>query len=123
MIRLGKEKDELGVIVDQIGTPTNANDLAKACLDILMESGGWNKGVSIYHYSNQGVISWYDFAHEIMETANLKCKVKPIETFEFPTKARRPQFSVLNKSKIRSDFQLDIPHWKKSLHSMMDILR
>ena len=115
MIRLGKEKDELGVIVDQVGTPTNANDLASACLTILSEANNWNQKVSIYHYSNNGVTSWYDFATEIMTIANLDCKVNPIESFEYPTKALRPNYSVLNKRKIVQDFDLKIPHWKESL--------
>jgi len=119
MIRLGKEKDELGVIVDQVGTPTNTNDLASACLTILSEANNWNQKVSIYHYSNNGVTSWYDFATEIMTIANLDCKVNPIESFEYPTKALRPNYSVLNKRKIVQDFDLKIPHWKESLVKMI----
>lgn len=120
MARLGNEKDELGVIVDQIGTPTNANNLAHACLTVLTQTKSWDAGVSLYHYSNEGVCSWYDFATEIMDFSALECIVKPIETYQYPTKAERPKYSVLNKSKIRKKFDLKIPHWKTSLHSMID---
>lgn len=115
MQRLGKEREQLGVIFDQVGTPTWAGDLATTILEILsqLEKGGTQKG--LYHYSNEGLASWYDFAVEIMELSNIKCKVLPIETKEYPTPAARPAYSVLNKGKIKSDFQLEIPHWKASL--------
>ena len=114
MIRLGKERDQLGVVVDQIGTPTYAGDLAKAILDILQKNG-INKMKAIYHYSNEGVISWYDFAWAIMVEAGLNCKVNAIESKDFPAKANRPFYSVLNKAKIKSDFQIAIPYWLDSL--------
>jgi len=114
MIRLGKERDELGVVVDQIGTPTAAADLAFA----IMSTVESNK-TGIYHYSNQGVISWYDFAVSIMDICNLNCKVKPIESKDFPAKANRPFYSVLNKAKISNDFNLDIPYWLDSLKVMI----
>tara|TARA_B100000809_G_scaffold225176_1_gene235951 strand:- start:6577 stop:7434 length:858 start_codon:yes stop_codon:yes gene_type:complete len=115
MQRLGKEKDQLGVIFDQVGTPTWAGDLATTILEILsqLEKGG--KQVGLYHYSNEGLASWYDFAVEIMELSELKCKVLPIETKEYPTPAPRPAYSVLNKGKIKADFKVEIPHWKASL--------
>jgi dTDP-4-dehydrorhamnose reductase len=117
MLRLGNERDELGVIFDQVGTPTNAFDLAKTCLDILAYSNEDNinsKG-NIYHFSNEGVASWYDFAISIMKFGNVDCRVKPIETKEYPTPAKRPHYSVLNKSKIKNDFKIEIPHWRASL--------
>ncbi len=114
MIRLGKERDQLGVVVDQIGTPTYAGDLAKAILDILKKNKS-GKSKEIYHYSNEGVISWYDFAKAIMMEAGLNCKVNAIESKDFPAKANRPFYSVLNKAKIKSDFQIAIPYWLDSL--------
>ncbi len=99
MLRLGKEKESLGVIFDQVGTPTYAKDLAKAILDIIPQIN--NDKVEIYNYSNEGIVSWYDFAKEIMKMAKLDCKINPIETFQYPTPAIRPHFSLLNKSKIK----------------------
>ncbi|MDH6311688.1 dTDP-4-dehydrorhamnose reductase [Parabacteroides sp. PFB2-10] len=118
MLRLGKEKEELSVVFDQIGTPTYAGDLAYALIAILMrwEKGAWEAG--IYHYSNEGVCSWYDFARKIMELADLPCKVIPVETKDYPTKAQRPLYSVLNKAKIKSTYNLTIPHWEESLRSI-----
>jgi len=113
MLRLGKEKEELGVIFDQIGTPTYARDLAKSILDILPKIN--NKKVAIYNYSNEGVLSWYDFAKEIMKMAKLECKINPIETFQYPTPASRPHYSLLNKSKIKKEFDIEIRYWKDSL--------
>ena len=119
MLRLGKEKTELGVIFDQIGTPTYAAHLAMAILDIIPKLGIANSfgvdNVQIYNYSNEGVLSWYDFAKEIMKMAKLNCKINPIETFQYPTPAKRPHFSLLNKSKIKSKFNLEIPYWKDGL--------
>lgn len=113
MLRLGKEKEELGVIFDQIGTPTYAKDLAKIILDIVPQIN--NQKVEIYNYSNEGVLSWYDFAKEIMKMAKLNCKIKAIETYQYPTPAKRPHFSLLNKNKIKSTFNIEIPYWKDGL--------
>ncbi len=113
MLRLGKEKEELGVIFDQIGTPTYAKDLALTILNIIPQIE--NSKVEIYNYSNEGVLSWYDFAKEIMKMAKLNCKINPIETYQYPTPAKRPHFSLLNKSKIKSKFNLEIPYWKDGL--------
>jgi len=113
MLKLGKQKDELGVIFDQVGTPTNAADLAKTILDILPNIK--NDKVQIYHYSNEGVLSWYDFAKEIMKMAKIDCKVNPIETYQYPTPAQRPHYSLLNKAKIKKEFNITIPFWKDSL--------
>ena len=119
MLRLGKEKTELGVIFDQIGTPTYAAHLAMAILDIIPKLGTANSfgadNIQIYNYSNEGVLSWYDFAKEIMKMAKLNCKINPIETFQYPTPAKRPHFSLLNKSKIKTTFNIEIPYWKDGL--------
>ena len=117
MLRLGNERDELGVIFDQVGTPTNASDLAKTCLDIL--SNKTTEKISakgkIYHFSNEGVASWYDFAIAIMDLGKVDFHLKPIETKDYPTPAKRPHFSVLNKTKIKTDFEVEIPYWRDSL--------
>jgi len=117
MLRLGNEKKSLQVVSDQKGTPTFAKDLAKTCLDILSDASSTkiSKKGSLYHYSNEGVTSWYDFASAIMEISNIDCQVIPIETKDYPTQARRPIYSVLDKSKIKSDFKVTIPHWRDSL--------
>lgn len=120
MIRLGKEKDSLGVIYDQVGTPTYARDLAKAIFDIIPNIK--NENVEIYNYSNEGVLSWYDFAKEIMHMAKLDCKINPIETKEYPTPAKRPHYSLLNKSKIKQTFNIEIPYWKDSLDECLKIM-
>ena len=113
MLRLGKEKESLGVIFDQVGTPTYAKDLAKTILDILPQIN--NQKVAIYNYSNEGVLSWYDFAKEIMKMAKIPCQINPIETFQYPTPAKRPHYSLLNKSKIKKEFNIIIPYWKDGL--------
>ena len=117
MLDLGTVKKNLGVINDQVGTPTYARDLAKTCLDILSGDSSLNisKNGNLYNYSNEGVSSWYDFAISVMELAGKKCKVSPIQTSEYPTAAKRPHFSLLNKSKIKTDFKIEIPHWRDSL--------
>ncbi len=121
MIRLGKEKEELGVVADQIGTPTYAGDLATALLEIVAKFDG-NSINEIYHFSNEGAISWYDFAKTIMDVANLNCRVNPIESKDFPAKANRPFYSVLNKAKIKSDFAIEIPYWLDSLKIVINKL-
>ena len=118
MLRLGSERDQLGVIVDQIGTPTYASDLAKAILKILPNVQ--NKNVEVYHYSNEGVCSWYDFAKAIFEIKDIKVKVNSIETYQYPTAAERPSYSVLNKSKIKQAYQLEIPHWRESVLNCLE---
>ena len=121
MLKLGQEKDELGVIYDQIGSPTYAKDLAKTILEIIPKIK--NSTPKIYHYSNEGVLSWYDFAKEIMRLAKLPCKINPIETYEYPTPAKRPYYSVLNKSKIKKDFGIRVPYWKDSLKECIEKIR
>jgi dTDP-4-dehydrorhamnose reductase len=115
MLRLGKERETLNVVFDQVGTPTFAADLAQAIMKIIKtaEQNGLKTGV--FHYSNEGVCSWYDFAYEIMQQAGLKCEIRPIETKDYPTPALRPSYSVLNKNRIKAVYALEIPHWKDSL--------
>ena len=112
MLRLGREKDSLGVIFDQIGTPTYARDLAAAIFAILKQ--GIVPG--IYHFSNEGVISWYDFTKAIHRIAGItNCKVRPLHTEEYPTPAARPHYSVLDKTKIKETYHIEIPYWEDSL--------
>jgi len=121
MLRLGKERDQLGVIFDQVGTPTYAKDLAKSILNIFTKVQ--NDKVEIYHYSNEGVCSWYDFAQAIFELSEINCQVNPIETKEYPTPAKRPHYSLLNKSKIKKDFGITIPYWKSSLAHCLEVMQ
>lgn len=119
MIRLGKEKPELGVIFDQIGTPTYARDLAVAIFAAI------NQGVipGIYHFSNEGVISWYDFTKAIHRIAGIKtCHVRPLHTSEYPTPANRPHYSVLDKTKIKQTYGIEIPYWEESLKECVERL-
>jgi dTDP-4-dehydrorhamnose reductase len=125
MLRLGNEREELGVIFDQVGTPTYARDLAKTCLEILAykKEANINSNGNLYHYSNEGVASWYDFAISIMELGGENCKVKPIQTKDYPTLAKRPHYSVLNKSKIKTDFNIEIPYWRDSLKDCIEKIK
>ena len=112
MIRLGKEKQELGVIFDQIGTPTYAGDLANVIMNAI------NNGIKpgVYHFSNEGVISWYDFTKAIHRLAGINsCNVKPLHTNEYPTPAKRPAYSVLDKTKIKEAYNIEVPYWEESL--------
>jgi dTDP-4-dehydrorhamnose reductase len=119
MLRLGKEKGKLGVVYDQVGTPTYAADLASAILDIIAAE---NFTPGIYHYSNEGVASWFDFAKAIFQISGVKCEVNPVLSDQFPTPANRPHFSVLNKAKIRTNFGLEIPYWRDSLSECINRL-
>lgn len=112
MINLSKDRDHLGVVVDQIGTPTYAKDLAEVILKIISTN---SKDYGIYHYSNEGVASWYDFAKAIFEEKKVKIKIQPIKSEAYPTAAKRPHFSVLDKSKIIDKLKIEIPYWKESL--------
>lgn len=126
MLRLGRERGFLNVVADQIGSPTYAPDLAEAVLNMIqkMDSGALplESGVGIWHYSNEGVASWYDFACAIFELGNIPCKVQPIATKDYPTPAKRPPFSVLDKHKIKAAFGLEIPHWRQSLRKCLKAL-
>lgn len=121
MLRLGKEKDSLGVVCDQVGTPTHARDLAKTILDIIPQIK--NEQLEVYHYSNEGVVSWYDFAKEIMKMAKLTCNIKPIETKEYLVPAKRPHYGLLNKSKIKKEFKVEVFYWKDSLDRCLKQLK
>ena len=120
MLRLGKERKEIGVVSDQTGTPTSAADLAGALLEICKQllAGKKNAG-GIYHYANEGICSWYDFARAIMEIARLDCRVNPISTEQYPTPTERPKYSVLDKQKIRDAFNLKIPLWHTSIQQVI----
>jgi len=112
MLRLGAERDELKIVADQVGTPTYAMDLADCILHIITMNNG---AYGTYHYSNEGVASWYDFAKAIFDIAGTKVKVLPIRTSEYPAKAVRPAYSVMDKSKIKRTFNIEIPYWRDSL--------
>jgi dTDP-4-dehydrorhamnose reductase len=112
MLKLGAERDVLKIIADQIGTPTYAIDLAAAIFDIIASD---KKAYGVYHYSNEGVTSWYDFAKAIFDISKTSVKVLPIRTSEYPTKATRPAFSVMDKAKIKNTFGIEIPYWRDSL--------
>lgn len=112
MLRLAKERDELGIVGDQIGTPTYANDFAKVLLKIV-NNGNNNYGT--YHYSNEGVASWYDFAKEIFYISSIAINLKSIATNDFKTQAKRPPYSVLDKTKIKKVLNIEIPNWRESL--------
>ena len=121
MIRLGQEKEKLGVVFDQIGTPTYAADLAWAIF-MVIETPAWHPGV--YHFTNEGVCSWYDFTLAIHELAGIKkCQVRPILSEEYQYKTPRPHYSVLDKSKFKKTFGVEIPHWKASLERCVKLLK
>ena len=116
--RLADEREQLKVVFDQVGNPTYAHDLA----EVLLKAATTHKNklpFGIYHYSNEGVCSWYDFAMEIRNILNIQCDIQPIESKDFPTKAPRPHYSVLNKEKIKSELNIQIPYWKDSLKEML----
>ena len=119
MLRLGKEREELGVVFDQIGTPTYARDLARAIQHII----GSDVVPGIYHYSNEGVCSWYDFTKAIFDLAGIStCCLKPLHTDEYPTPAARPHYSVLDKTKIKQTYGVEVPHWMDSLRECMKLI-
>ncbi|MBR6262169.1 MAG: dTDP-4-dehydrorhamnose reductase [Prevotella sp.] len=119
MIKLGMERKEIGVVADQVGTPTYARDLASALLTIV------EKGIKpgVYHYTNEGVASWYDFTKAIHRIYGIQgCNVKPLHTDEYPTPAKRPHYSILDKTKIKKTFGIEIPHWEESLKDCIEML-
>ncbi len=126
MLRLGAERPVLNVVFDQTGTPTYAPDLAEAVMTIIHkceQQPDLTPAIAgIWHYSNEGTTSWYDFAVAIMDIRQLPCKVQPIESSQYPTPAKRPAFSVLNKHKIKDVFGLEIPHWQESLKQYLLVL-
>lgn len=117
MLRLGTERDELNVVCDQIGSPTYAGDLAKVILKIITEKSNC---FGTYHYSNEGVASWYDFSMAIFDLAEVNCKVVPIKTKDYPTPAKRPTYSVMDKSKIKEVLNIEIPYWRGSLKKLLN---
>ena len=119
MLRLGRERDMLNVIFDQVGTPTYAADLAQVIFTIIAERE-WVAG--IYHFSNEGVCSWYDFTIMIHRLAGIECRVMPIESSAYPVRTPRPHYSVLNKSKIKTTFGIEVPYWVESLQRCLNIL-
>ena len=122
MLKLGNELESLNVIFDQVGTPTYAGDLAKVIIFIVRSNtfSQTDFKTQIYHFSNEGVCSWYDFAKTIFELTNTQCQVSSIETKDYPTPGTRPHYSVLNKSKIKQSYNLVIPYWKDSLKQCLD---
>ena len=120
MLRLGKEREQLEVVSDQVGTPTYARDLAKAILVVLPQLN--NTEVEILHYSNAGFCSWYDFAKAIFELSGISIEVHPIASSQYPTVAKRPFYSVLNKEKIKDKYAVEIPHWNAALKDCLRIL-
>lgn len=115
MLRLTAEREQLNVVFDQVGTPTYAGDLALAIFSII-EAGVYEGNEGIYHFSNEGVCSWYDFAVEIANVAgNTNCRINPCHSCEFPSPVTRPPYSVLDKTKIKNTFDIDIPHWRESM--------
>lgn len=117
MLRLAQDRKSLGVVNDQIGSPTYANDLAYIILKIINLN---SKDFGIYHFSNEGIITWYDFAKEIFKQSNTKISLKPIFTKEYPTPAKRPKYSVLDTTKIKETFQIEILNWKESLRKALN---
>lgn len=120
MLRLGKEKQELGVVFDQVGTPTYAPHLAQAIMQILPQIKEGTQ--EIYHFTDEGVCSWYDLAWYVLNKAQSPCRVRPISSAQYPTKAQRPAFSVLNKSKITKTFNLQLPHWTQGADACLEKL-
>lgn len=118
ILRLANERPELNIVADQVGTPTYAADLARAIVSI-MKNEERIEHEGIYHFSNEGVCSWFDFAKEIIRLSGKDCKVNPIDTEAYPTKAKRPAYSVLDKSKIKKIFGVEIPEWQEALERMM----
>lgn len=121
MIRYGNERDELNVVFDQVGTPTYARDLARTILDIIPQALH-HSGTELFHYSNEGVASWYDFARTVITFSGINCEIKPILTKDYPLPAPRPCFSVLNKSKIKETYNIRIPYWSDSVKHCIDRL-
>lgn len=120
MLRLAKEREELNIINDQIGSPTYAIDLAKFLITIIKQK---SRNFGVYHYSNEGVCSWYDFAVSIFEYAKVSTKVSPITSLKYQTKAIRPKFSVMSKEKVKSNFNIEINHWRSSLKECLNKIK
>lgn len=122
MLRLGNERDALGIVFDQVGTPTYARNIAQTILLIINQCEEGNAEYGIFNFSNEGVTSWYDFAMEIFRIKNINCNVSPILSKQYPTPAKRPTYSVLDKSKIKDKYGIEIPHWRDSLEECLELL-
>ena len=122
ILRLGKEKDELSIVFDQIGTPTYATDLAQTLLQIIAQCEEGNPQYGVFNFSNEGVTSWYDFALEIFRLKGIECNVKPVTSKQYKTPAKRPTYSLLDKSKIKQKYNINIPHWRDSLEKCLNLL-
>lgn len=120
MLKLGADRDELNIIADQVGTPTYAIDLANVIFDIIQHP---EKKYGTYHFSNEGVTSWYDFAKAIFDLSSTNVKVNPIPTSAYPTKAKRPPFSVMDKTKIKANYGVQVPYWLDSLKICIEALK
>lgn len=118
ILKYASIKESMNIVYDQVGTPTYARDLAKAIVEIIPQID--NNSCEIYHYSNEGAVSWYDFAQAICEIRKIPCKLFPIESFQYPTPVKRPAYSVLNKRKIKEKFNISIPYWKDSLKQCLE---
>ena len=113
MLRLGQERDDINVVSDQIGSPTYALDLA--CVLVLLAQPDVQRGIEVFHYSNEGVCSWYELAQAVFNMSNMQTQIAPIKSKDYATRAVRPYYSVLNKDKMRHQLEIDIPHWRDSL--------
>lgn len=122
MLRLGRERGELSVVADQIGAPTFAEDLARTIMTIVQHDHRKQPAYGLYHYSNEGVASWYDFAHAVFEIAGMRITLNPIPTSAYPAAVRRPHYSLMDKSKIKQTFGIRIPHWRESLRRCLRLL-
>jgi dTDP-4-dehydrorhamnose reductase len=126
ILRLASEKESLNVVFDQVGTPTYAADLARSIYEIILQynhSNNTNEKINeVFHFSDEGVCSWYDFAKEIVSYQEMDCKILPVTSDKFPSKTKRPSYSVLDKGKIKATFGLEIPHWRSSLICCLNIL-
>ncbi len=122
MLRLGNERDALGIVFDQVGTPTYARDIAQTIMLIIEQCENGQPEYGIFNFSNEGVTSWYDFALEIFRLKNISCNVSPILSKQYPTPAKRPSYSVLDKSKIKEKYNITIPHWRDSLEECLNLL-
>ncbi len=127
ILRLASEKESLNVVFDQIGTPTYAGDLANSIREIILQNSNNINGINakingVFHFSDEGVCSWYDFAKEIVSYQGMDCKILPVTSDKFPSKTKRPSYSVLDKGKIKATFGLEIPHWRSSLICCLNIL-
>jgi dTDP-4-dehydrorhamnose reductase len=118
MLKLGQSREKLNIVFDQIGTPTNALDLAEATLKCVARCDLWQDKQEIYHFSNEGVASWYDFALAIFDNHEIECDVMPILSADYPTRAKRPHFSVLDKSKFKADFDHEIRYWRDAFKNV-----